>query len=357
MFISRDKLMEAASKGIISDEQADLLIDFFMGKNDEPAQKFSLEKVLYYAGSLIVLGAMTYYMHDLVNTGTFGIILLLSIVYSLIFLFSANFMWKNNNKTPAGLLYTLFILSVSYIVLVITKMTGIYPPFSKAALYDNFYVSSKPALSIIFFLTFVCSCITIKKRPLSFLMLSVIFSLYSLFGLFVPDWFDKLPFVEHEGGFYYSFIFSIILLPAAFAKDKPSEVDYSKWLYISGGILNYISFMMLIMVSFDGHGHEYVNGIIMLLFSFLYLVVSILVKRKVFLFFGGLGFFSYLVYLETMILSDLKANSLLTITFVILTGLFVVFSGIFYKNNLDKIETFVEKLLPESIKNKLPKNR
>lgn len=123
MDISKNKLEEACLKGIISEEQAENLLKFFTenNQNTEERQKFNIETVLYYGGSIIALGAMAYYMHDLVTSSTYGFILLLSIIYSLVFYFAANYMWKKENKTPAGLLYILFMFSVSYIVLVITK--------------------------------------------------------------------------------------------------------------------------------------------------------------------------------------------------------------------------------------------
>ena len=70
MYISRNKLEEACLKGIISEEQAENLLKFFTENNlhTEERQKFNIETVLYYGGTLIALGAMAYYMHELVTS-------------------------------------------------------------------------------------------------------------------------------------------------------------------------------------------------------------------------------------------------------------------------------------------------
>lgn len=358
MFVSEKKLLEACSKGIISEAQLNQLLEFLNNSGYvETTQKFNIETVLYYSGSLIALGAMIYYMHDLVTSSTYGFILLLSIIYSLIFFFTANFMWKKGNSTPAGLLYILFALSISYIVLVITKMTGLYPHFSEARQYADFYDASKPALCTIFSAALLCSCLVLKKRPLSILVTPVIASVYSIFLLYIPDLLDKVPFLNDEGGLYYSLIFSFLLLVTAYKKDRLHRVDYPKWMYLIGSIMFYFSFTGLTYTIFDAKGHDYVNTVVLLVFSFIYLILSILLQRKTFLLLGGIGFFSYIVFLETSILSDLKANSFLTITCVILTGLLVVFTGIYYKNNLEKIENSVEKIIPKKYRENLPKYR
>lgn len=358
MFISKNKLMEACTKGLITENQAFQLLDFFNKDSQaEIPQKFNFETVLYYGGSIIALGAMMYYMHDLVTTSTYGFILLLSIIYSLIFSLTANYMWKKGNTTPAGLLYILFILSISYVALVITKMTGLYPHFSEAGRYADFYGASKPALCTIFVVTLICSGIVIKKSPLSILTIPVTASLYSIFLLYIPNILDKIPFLNEEGGLYYSLIFSLILLIAAYQKDRMQSIDYPKWMYLIGSVMLYFSFTGLTYTILDAKGHDYINTIVLLLFSFMYLILAILLQRKIFLLLGGIGFFSYLVLLETSILSDLRANSLLVITCVILTGLLVVFAGIYYKNNLEKIENFAEKFIPGNYRKNLPKYR
>ena len=64
MYISRNKLEEACLKGIISEEQAENLLKFFTENNlhTEERQKFNIETVLYYGGTLIALGAMAYFL-------------------------------------------------------------------------------------------------------------------------------------------------------------------------------------------------------------------------------------------------------------------------------------------------------
>ena len=95
----------------------------------------------------------------------------------------------------------------------------------------------------------------------------------------------------------------------------------------------------------------------MLLFNFLLLIVSVVIRRNIFLISGGIGFFAYLVELEISYLSELKADSFVKITCVIITGLLAVFAGIVYKNHFGKVEAAVEKLVPAKFRKNLPKYR
>lgn len=359
MYISRNKLEEACLKGIISEEQAENLLKFFTENNlnTEERQKFNIETVLYYGGSIIALGAMAYYMHDLVTSSTYGFILLLSIIYSLVFYFAANYMWKKENKTPAGLLYILFMFSVSYIVLVITKMTGVYPKFSEAHNYTDFFAASKPALYTIFSLTLIASIVLIKKRPLSILTLPVIASLYSICYLFIPDIFDKLIVKHHHGELYYGILFSCILIASAFKNDKLYSIDYSKWMYITGSLMLYFCITDLSYMFLNIDGHDYINRIILLIFNVIFILLSILLRRKIFLLLGGIGFFGYMVSLEISLLTSVKADSLIQISFIIISGLLAVFAGNFYNRNIEKIEAAAEKLIPAKFRKNLPKYR
>lgn len=359
MYISRNKLEEACLKGIISEEQAENLLKFFTENNlhTEERQKFNIETVLYYGGTLIALGAMAYYMHELVTSSTYVFILLLSIIYSIVFYFAANYMWKKENKTPAGLLYVLFILSVSYIILVITKMTGLYPKFSEAHNYTDFFAASKPALYTIFSLTLIASLVLIRKRPLSIIMMPVIASLYSLCYLFFPDIFDKLILKHPNGELYYSTLFSVILIASAFKNDKLYSIDYSKWMYITGSLMLYFCITDLSYMFLNIDGHDYINRIILLIFNVIFILLSILLRRKIFLLLGGIGFFGYMVSLEISLLTSVKADSLIQISFIIISGLLAVFAGNFYNRNIEKIEAAAEKLIPAKFRKNLPKYR
>lgn len=358
MFISKLMLEKACTQGIISKEQLENLIAFFEKENikAETPQKFNIETVLYYGGSIIALGAMIYYMYDLVNSSTYGIILTLSIIYSLIFYFSAEFMWKKNYKTPAGLLYLLFIVSVAYVVTVITKMTGLYPKFSQAHLYNDFYKASKPALTVISALTFFTGYIVLKKRPASILTLPVAGALYNIGYMCIPDMLRQIPHVTSAGAIY-GLAFSIALLAAAYKTDRKYSVDYAKWLYITGCMLLYISFSELVFDIFGAGQHDYLRRFVMLLFNLLLLIMSVLIRRNIFLLSGGIGFFVYIVDLEISYLSELKADSFVKITCVIITGLLAVFAGIVYKNHFGKVEAAVEKLVPAKFRKNLPKYR
>ena len=117
-------------KNIINETQKNGLIDLYYQNNNEPKQVSTVVKVLYYIGGFIMLGAMTALMSDTIQHSTYAMILMLGTIYAVLFLGVGEFLWRKNEKLPAGILYFLFIAAVGFIVMDIEKMTGFFPHFS-----------------------------------------------------------------------------------------------------------------------------------------------------------------------------------------------------------------------------------
>jgi hypothetical protein len=94
--------------------------------------------------------------------------------------------------------------------------------------------------------------------------------------------------------------------------------------------------------------------LIILILSLFYLLIGLFIQRKPFSIIGLLGVIEYIINLE---ISHIKDNTTLLTSLILLTGLIILYAGVLYNKNADKLREFLESKLPKKIRNSLPQNR
>ena len=79
-----------------------------------------------------------------------------------------------------------------------------------------------------------------------------------------------------------------------------------------------------------------------------------MIQRKPFSIICILGVIEYIMYME---FNNIKGNTTLLTSIVLITGLIILYAGVIYSKNVDKLRKFIESKLPEKLKNYLPQNR
>ena len=79
-----------------------------------------------------------------------------------------------------------------------------------------------------------------------------------------------------------------------------------------------------------------------------------MIQRKPFSIIGILGVIEYIMYLE---FDNIQGNTTLLTSVVLVTGLIILYAGVLYNKNVDKLRSFIESKLPETIRKSLPQNR
>ena len=54
---------------------------------------------------------------------------------------------------------------------------------------------------------------------------------------------------------------------------------------------------------------------------------------------------------------NIKNHTTLLTSVVLITGLIILYAGVIYSKNVDKLRSFIESKLPEKVRNYLPQNR
>ncbi len=337
-------------KNIINESQKNDLINLYIQSNNEQKPVPIVVKIFYYIGGLIMLGAMTSLMSNTIQNSTYTVILILGIIYATLFLGVGEYLWKKNEKFPAGILYFLFITMFGFIVMDIEKMTGFFPHFSDMDKYPNYWDMCRLPVIVLSSLTIAANTILQKFRKSSILALPTIACTYAIY-MSIIDWIygwekitPKIILISH-------LIFGLGLIAAAFIKDNLTKVDYSKWMYFWGAAGIFITAPMLC----DEFGiTTAITQLIVFCISIIYILVGLLLQRKPFSVIGILGIIEYIMYLE---FSNIKENSTLLTCVVLITGLIILYAGVLYNKNVNKIKTYIENNLPEKVKKYLPQNR
>ena len=364
MAFNDEKLREALTQGVISEEIYNKLVEFdtnnlsqLDNENAVTSKKLksNFETILLYVGSLVIFTGMALFMDEIIGKTNFWIILLTSIIYLVVFLFSGEFLWKNNNKKPAGIFYIFSILSLGLCITVITKMTGFYPRFSELDAYSGSGDTlnlQRPALTLISILSLAFAGFLMKFRANIFSTLPLIFGGYVLYYINVISFAKTIIKPTYLAISTICLLYSLVTVCLGVIYDKKSKIDHALWLYSLGAISIYFS-VMIMLSKFDISLLWY--SVIIFFFSGLFFIVALILKRKMFLFLGLFGSISSFIVIEQERLTALKAPEMLTIFVMIVTGVLVLLLGLKLKKYLTTLENFAIKLLPNFIKKHLPK--
>ena len=337
-------------KNIINETQRNGLIDLYYQNNNEPKQVSTVVKVLYYIGGFIMLGAMTALMSDTIQHSTYAMILMLGTIYAVLFLGVGEFLWRKNEKLPAGILYFLFIAAVGFIVMDIEKMTGFFPHFSDMDKLPNYWDLCRCPVIVLSALTIIANTILQKFRPASLLAVPTIFCSYAIFMTifdFIYGWkniTDKIFFTSNV-------IFGAGLSIIGFIKDRLTKADYSMWMYLVGAA----GFFMYAMFLLDALNiGVWQTQLVCFILSLIYIFIGLMIQRKPFSIIGIMGVIEYIMYFE---FDNIKNHTTLLTSVVLITGLIILYAGVIYSKNVDKLRSFIESKLPEKVRNYLPQNR
>ena len=319
-----EKLLQlAVEKGIINEFQRNQILQLSDDNDKQEVKPTStIVKVLYYIGGFIMLIAMTYLMGYTVTNSSYLQILVLGVVYCLIFWGVGEIQLRKNEKVPAEILYFLLIPTITFVILDIEKMLGIFPHFSDFAYLDDPVGDCHLGLILLSICTIITSSIVQKFRNFASPVIYTMSSAYTLYlicyeRIFVPI----ANFITNNGDFggkdicIFSIIFFVALLLIAFIKDKKTQADYPMWLYFFGAT-------------------GFINSV--------FLIICIL------------GIIEFFMYYEFLYFNE---SPILLTSLIILTGLGVLYVGTLYNQNSDKISRCVESMFSEKIINLLPQNR
>lgn len=336
MEVTKENFREKASKLGFSEEQINALWKD-LEKEPQHSKDTNFSNLLYYFGAMIVISAMTWLMSIGWQWFGGGAVFLISFCYA--FFFSMLGIWLSKQedlKIPGGLLITMAVCMTPLAIWGLETHFGFLTEGGSEKYRDYFHLV-KSSWIFMELGTIVACLIALRFFPFPFLTAPLFFSLWFLSMDIVPlIGLQNANWRIHE---WISLLFGIATLLSAFWIDKIKKPEFAFWAYFFGTFLFWASLTSLM------YDKGEVIYAFYLMINLAMMVLSVLLKRKVLLVYGTAGTFLYLSHLAY----EIFQNSIWFPFALSAIGLLVIFLGIKYQRNADRIEKWLYEALPSSI--------
>lgn len=342
MDLKRSQLNEAAEDGLISPQQADKLWAFLSERGmDTPSFRFS--HILYYAGGLTAIGAMSLFMTlGWERFGGWGLFFI-ALAYAGAGLWLTEFLLNRSKlPIPAGITASFVVVLTPLAVYGLQVALGWW---EEGHVYRELHRLIDGRWMFMELATLAVGALMLWRYRLPFLVMPVAVTLWYMSMDLTPFLFNNED-LTFELRKLVSLIFGLFMLVLAFWVDIQTrqQKDYAYWLYLFGVLAFWggLSFM---------NSDSELSKFIYLCINLLMIVVGAILSRRVFTVFGGLGAAGYLGHLAY----DVFKDSMLFPFVLTLMGLGVILLGIYWQRNEANISGYLRGLMPQALKQLIEK--
>jgi len=305
--------------------------------------RFDLTHVLWYAGALIIMGAMGLFTNEAFNRMGGWALVGCGSAYAVAFLAAGHMLWKNQPlRIPAGLLIAVAVSMVPMVIYGVQDALDLWKyALGDPGQYQNFFPYVNGSWIYMEIGTIIASAIAIWRYPFPFILLVGAIALWFL-SMDLAMWFGRVPgaYVDWETRRDVSLYFGVAMIVVAWAVDiiRRDGPDYMFWIHIFGAIAFWFG-----MTLNDG-GTE--------LQKFLYCLInvgliglSLFLNRRVYAVFGAMGVAVYLGYLANEVFNDVILFSFALSAI----GLGVIALGLLLNRNRTKMLAAMDNVVPQSL--------
>jgi hypothetical protein len=356
--VFKTELAAAVGAGIITEDQANRLLAFLDSRREAPAMmaqapavapsKFDFTHVLWYAGALIVIGAL-----GLFTTAAFGAmgpkgLTVTALAYGAGFFTLGRFLWgRPGLKTPAGLLIACAVNMVPMAVYGIQAELQL-DPLDAPGNYDDFFEWLNASWVYMDVATILAGIVALRYFPFPFIAAIMAGALWFLSMDLVP-WVAIALTGSQEFTWELretvSMYFGLALILVAWALDlkRWQAGDFAFWLHLFGVICFWGSLSL----------HDSDNGYLKLVYCLINVAMiglGVFLGRRIYAVFGAFGISLYLGYLAW----DVFENVLIFSFLLSAIGLGVIGLGIWYFRRQKQIAHWLVTSLPPELQRLRP---
>jgi Predicted membrane protein (DUF2157) len=343
MKISKDDMQWAASEGIISPEQADRLWAA-LGGRAMGGQRFDGVHVAYYFGALLVIAAMGWFMTTAWESFGGAGLFLIALLYAVSFVLAGRTLWDRQGlRVPGGLLYTMAVCMTPLAVYGLQRALGLWPQGDPGP-YRGYHIWVKGSWLLIELGTIAAALAALRFRRFPFLTAPIAFSLWYMSMDLTPLLFGKEGFTWDERKIV-SVWFGLAMLLVAYLVDLRGRgrADFAFWGYLFGLMAFWGGLSMM-------ESGSQLSKFFYCLINIGLIGLSLLLRQRAFIVFGSMGVFGYLGYLAHRVFAD----SLLFPFALSLIGVLLIYLGVLYQKNGQRIELFAQTRLPAAVRRMVP---
>jgi hypothetical protein len=342
---SDDDLREAARAGVISAADLERLSTFLI--NRQPAApanaaatvaKFDAAHLLWYAGALIVIGAMGIFSTVAFSQMGGRALTACAIIYAIGFTLAGHHLWHRKKlQIPGGLLITVAVSMAPLAVYGIQDELGWWGSFGTPGTVQDFYVWMKGSWIFMEIAAIVAGVIALRFYRFPFIVSIIAVALWFM-SMDLTPWIFNTAQVDWEMRRKVSVWFGLGMIILAWTIDYRERADFAFWLHLFG------------LMAFWGGitATESSSEAAKLLYCLLnvgLLLLAIILMRRTYAVFGVIGISIYLSHLADVVFKD----SLLFPFALSLIGIAVIAAGLFYHRKQEAIATWLAVHLPEAV--------
>lgn len=341
---SRADIEAAVAQGVLTPEQAADFTSFLQTRPMNAAKadhrpRFDLTHLLWYAGALLVMGAMGLFSTlAFAQMGGAGLSVT-GLGYFLALGIAGDRLWRApETRTPGGLLIAAAIAMVPLIVFGVQDATGSWVGFAKPGDYRSFFHYIKGGWIPMELATLAVSVLAARRYSFAFIA----------FPGAVTLWFLSMDIADYlRGGEYFNFEFRRRVslwfgLGTFFVvwiyELRPRKADFAFWLH------------MVAAVTFWGgltlqSSSSEMGKFLYCLVNVALLAISLFLGRRVYAVFGVIGIMTYLGHLANKVFKD----SMLFPFALSLFGLMMVAAGLWVARNRHALEARMQAFIPPQL--------
>jgi hypothetical protein len=339
--VARADIDGAAAAGVIQADQADALWHFLRVKAAAPRPairpRFDLVHLLWYAGALIVIGAM-----GLFTTLAFAqlggaALAAIAAIYAAILAIAGNRLWRRGLAIPGGLLITIAVTMAPMFVYGVQEALGwLDVPADFRDLYE-FCRVARGGWVPMELATVVAGVIALRFYRFPFLIAPIAMALW-LLSMDVAPWFVGDPSPSWRLRRLVSVWFGLGTIIVAWTVDVRSRGDFAFWLHLFG------------LLAFWGgltttDSDSELSRAVYCLINVGLIGLGLFLQRRAYVLFGGLGVAIYLHHLAERVFED----SLLYPLALSVIGLAIIGAGLLLHRHRAALEQALRSRLPKAL--------
>jgi hypothetical protein len=338
-------LKALADAGLIDGAKAAEIAAFLQQRRVPGATpRFDLTHVLWYAGALIVMGAMGLFTNEAFNRMGGWALFSCGLAYGVAFLAGGHLMWRNPaQRVPAGLLITVAVSMVPLMIYGIQDALGLWAlsPGTPGQ-YQNFYSFVNASWIYMEVATIIAAAIAARRYPFPFILMVAAVALWFM-SMDLALWFTRTPdsYFDFDTRRAVSLYFGLGMIVVAWTVDvlRRQGPDFAFWLHIFGVLAFWCG------MTFTESSSELAKFVYCLI-NIAMIGFSLFLNRRIYAVFGAIGVASYLGYLASEVFRDVILFSFALSAI----GLGVIGLGLLLHRNRARLVAAVDTAVPPGLR-------
>lgn len=331
-------LQRAVAAGVIDTARAEALWQFLderAGADLRP--RFDLVHVLWYAGALIVIGAMGLFT-SLAFAELGGAVLApIAALYAVLFTAAGQRLWQRGLRIPGGLLITVAVSMAPLFVYGVQDALGWWT-HAEPGHYRDFYVWIRASWLPMELATIAAGLVALRFWRFPFLVAPIAVALWFMSMDLVP-WVFGADWDSWDQRRIVSLWFGLAMLAVAWVVDVRSRGDFAFWLHLFGLLAFWGGLTLL-------ESDSELAAFFYCLINLALLLLALFLQRRAYAVFGALGVAAYLHHLAYEVFED----SLLYPFALSLIGIGVIAAGLLLHRHRDTLERLLAERLPPGLR-------